>query len=713
MKHFYLIFLLLFFTSAINAQRQNTHITYKINKTNAPIVIDGLLDDKGWQNAQIATNFFMILPADTGKAMIPTEVRMTYDAKNIYISAVNHIPHQKYVVESLKREFAFQKNDNFLVIMDTYNDITNGFGFGVNAYGAQWDVQQYDGGPANGNWDNKWYSTVKREKDRWIFEGAIPFKSIRYSTTATSWGINFSRLDLTSTEKSSWAPVPRQFPSISSAHMGTLIWDAPPPKQGANISAIPYLLTGATKNFETGTKSNRAELGGDVKVALGSALNLDLTYNPDFSQVEVDRQVTNLDRFELFFPERRQFFLENDDLFNNLGMDRIRPFFSRRIGLGVPINYGARLSGKLNNNLRIGAMNIGTDDIQKENKLGQNFSVLTLQQKIFSRSNITGVIINKDEIGSNKFNRNLGVEYNHASKNNEWRGKVMYYNATGELKKGDNGLVAAQLVYNTRKWNISGQYEYTGSGYDAQVGYLQRVGYHRISPRVNYTFLPKGSKILSHGPGAFNFTFFDKAGSAIEYTTGVVYGAEFRTRATVSWYCAKDYIKLQSAFDPTNFTGIKLPIGSEHNWISTGVTYNSAPQNIFSYGFESRYGGYYENGTRLRLATNLGYRFQPYALIGIGAEINDIDLPEEKKLKDARFWLVSPRIDVTFTNNLYLTTFIQYNQQAKNTNVNARLQWRYKPASDIYLVYTDNYATQDFTVKNRAVVLKFTYWGNI
>ncbi len=714
MKRLLSIFLAIFTCASLFAQKQNAEYRYFIKKATDAVKIDGDLKELSWESAQLATDFFMILPSDTSKANIQTHVRMTYDDNNIYIAVVNEIPHKTYMVESLRRDWNFGKNDNFLLIMDTYNDLTNGFAFGLNAAGAQWDGQQYDGGPVNLSWDNKWHSQVKQYEDRWIMEAAIPFKSIRYNKKLMSWGVNFGRMDLPSTEKSSWAPVPRQFASISSAYTGELIWDAPPPSAGANVSVIPYLLGGSQKDFAgDGKQTYRKEVGGDVKVALGSALNLDLTLNPDFSQVEVDQQQTNLDRFELFFPERRQFFLENDDLFNNLGMERIRPFFSRRIGLGVPIDYGARLSGKLNKQLRIGALHINTGSAEERGIEGQNFTVVTLQQKVFNRSNITGVFINKDATSSSQFNRNAGLEYNLASRNNLWRGKFMYYHSSTEEGAKGNNMAAAQINYNDRHWAITGQYEKVGTGYESQVGFFQRSGYSRVNGRLGYLFLPEGGRVLSHGPSFFSFAFFDQFNQSTEYTSGVMYNVEFRDKSVLSWYTAKDYIRLLTSFDPTNFTGIKLPIGSQHHWSSTGINFVSKPQSLLTYGFDSRYGGYYAGGKRLRLAANLNYRFQPYVQLGIAAEINDIDLPEENQLKDARFWLISPRVDLTLTNNLYFTTFIQYNEQIQNTNINARLQWRYKPVSDIYLVYTDNYATIDSRVKNRAIVLKMTYWGNI
>jgi Domain of unknown function (DUF5916)/Carbohydrate family 9 binding domain-like len=702
---------------SILSQKKNENYKYHIIKSNLPIKIDGVLDDPAWKTTELATDFNMILPMDTSKASLRTEVRMTYDDKFIYISADNSIPHKTYMVESLRRDWNFGKNDNFLLILDTFNDQTNGFAFGLNAAGAQWDGQQYDGGPVNLSWDNKWYSAVKQYADHWSFEAAIPFKSIRFNNSLKSWGINFGRMDLPSTEKSAWAPVPRQFPSISSAFTGQLVWDNSPSKTGSNISIIPYFLGGSAKDFENKkTPNTKNDAGFDAKIALGSSLNLDLTVNPDFSQVEVDRQVTNLDRFELFFPERRQFFLENDDLFNNIGLERIRPFFSRRIGLGVPINYGARLSGKLNKNLRIGAMNIRTDGVEESKIDAQNFSVVTFQQKVFSRSNITAFFINKDGLNDNitkKFNRNIGVEYNLASQNNIWRGKFMAYKSFSPNVTDKNNTFAAQLSYTTRHWSIGGLYENVGKNYIAEVGFFQRTNYARINPRIGYLFFPKGKNVLTHGPSIFNVTFLNEGKYNVENTTGIMYNVELRTKALFSAYFANDYIELLTDFDPTNLTGIRLNKGSRHSWYSTGLFFTSKPQSLFTYGFESRFGGYYSGGTRMRLAYNLGYRFQPYVQLALSAEMNDINLPEEKELKDAHFWLISPRVDITLTNNFYFTTFVQYNEQIKNTNINARLQWRYKPVSDIFLVYTDNYATIDPKVKNRAIVLKMTYWWNL
>ena len=295
------------------AQKVNDKFQVFCNKATDRIVVDGIIDEKTWVAADVAKDFHMIMPMDTSLAHAKTEVRVAYDDKNFYISAVCYIKSPgSIVVASMKRDFMFGTNDNFFCIIDPFDDLTNGFSFGANAAGAEWDGQMSDGGRINLNWDNKWKSKVKNYEDKWIFEGAIPFKTLRYKEGIKTWGINFSRLDLSYNEKSAWAPVPRQFPSASLAFTGNMVWENPPPSPGTNISLIPYATASTSKNNEDGSSvKNDYGVGFDAKVSLTPSLNLDLTVNPDFSQVEVDQQVTNLTTFSINFPERRLFFLEN------------------------------------------------------------------------------------------------------------------------------------------------------------------------------------------------------------------------------------------------------------------------------------------------------------------------------------------------------------------------------------------------------------------
>lgn len=712
------------FSIRLIAQKSNIGYQLQIKKRTIPVNIDGMENDKGWEDAEPAKNFHMVLPMDTGAAKVPTVVKMAYDEQNLYLLAIcYHKLPGPYVVESLRRDFEFGKNDNFLLFIDPFDDQVNGFSFGANAAGAQWDGIMYNGGSIDLSWDNKWISAVKNFPDRWVFEAAIPFKSIRFKKGITTWGVNFSRYDLKTTEKSSWAPVPRQFPTSSLAYTGNLNWDSPPPQVKANLSLIPYALGGIQKDYNNHQPNDyQKEIGADAKIGITSALNLDLTINPDFSQVDVDRQVTNLDRFELFFPERRQFFLENGDLFGNFGFANIRPFFSRRIGLNAPIQFGTRLSGKINKNWRLGAMDMQTGAVEEEALPVQNFAVLSVQRRVFARSGIAALFINKQSINYqpgpdstkpvyNLYNRNLGLEYNLASANNLWTGKATLLKSFSPGKKGNDFSQAANLVFSSRRLNITWQHEYVGKNYNAEVGYVPRRGYIKANPQVGYLFFPHKGNLLSHGPTLNSTLIINESFKQTDRQSFMTYRLTFRNQSTVLGWVSYDYIKLLQPFDPTNSGLSTLKTGSEHTWNAFGGEWTSKPQGKFTHAGSFRYGGYYANGNRLNITMEAGLRFQPYVKILMSASYNDIRLP--KPWGQKTFWLVGPRLDVTMTNNLYVTAFLQYNQQVKNMNLNTRLQWRYQPASDLFIVYTDNYLPENLSIKNRAVVLKWTYWWGI
>lgn len=715
------VFSLLLFSTVSTAQKKNSDYRIAIRKSSDAIKVDGVVSELSWKEADKAADFFMVLPMDTSKAKVKTEVSLTYDDENLYLLAVClHRPGQGYKVESLKRDFVFGKNDNFLLFMDPFDDLTNGFSFGANAAGAQWDGTMYEGAKVDLSWDNKWVSVVKNYDDRWVFEAAIPFKSIRYKKDITEWGINFSRLDIQVPEKSSWTPIPRQFPTASLAYTGTLVWDQPPPAPAANVSLIPYALTGFSKSYDPAKPASfRKEVGMDAKIAVTSAMNLDLTVNPDFSQVEVDKQVTNLDRFELFFPERRQFFLENGDHFFNFGYSNIRPFFSRRIGLNAPIQFGARLSGKLDKNWRMGLMDMQTGRVDHLGLPAQNFSVLALQRKVFARSNIGLLMVNKESIGeiastgsnkTNRYNRNLGFEYNLASSNNSWTGKMMFLKSFTPNIKGKDWVHAANLQYASRKWTLSWQHEMVGKNFTAETGYVPRTDYMKFNAGLSRNFFPKFGPLVSHGPKIFSTYYYTLAGHQMENESYLDYAFNFRDQTTFDVWVAHDFVELMTPFDPTNSGKDTLNRGSRHTWNAFGTSFISKPQSNFTYGFSTRYGGYYKNGTRLNLTADFGYRFQPYVNIAWSSSYNLIQMPSP--WNTTRFWLIGPRVDITFTNKLFFTTFFQYNEQSKNMNLNTRFQWRYRPASDFYFVYTDNYFTDPLFIRNRALVLKFTYWGN-
>ncbi len=710
-----------FLSTRIVAQKINDNYNFPIKKAIDKIKIDGILDEKSWAESYVAKDFYMVEPMDTSFAKAHTEVRMTYDNNFLYIAAINYSPVPgKYVVESMHRDWSFNNNDNFFVCIDTYNDLTNGFAFGVNAAGAQWDGDQANGGVVNLNWDNKWYSATKEYPDRWVFEAAIPFKTLRYKKGVMKWGINFSRLDLKLHEKSAWAPMPTNFATATLAYAGNLIWDAPPPKPGLNVSLIPYLLGSVSRDYETETKNNyKLPVGGDAKVGLTSALNLDLTVNPDFSQVEVDQQVTNLSRYELFFPEKRQFFLENSDLFANFGFDGYRPFFSRRIGLTSPINFGARMSGKIDNKWRIGLMDLGTGSNLKEGVPAENYAVAAFQRYIFGRSNIAGIFINRESLNLDyskydssytAYNREAGLEYNLSSKDNKWQGKFMFHKTFTPNRDDKDDMYAGKMGYYVKNITAEATVMHSGLNYNPEVGYFPRTNFNGCDLHFQYLFFVRSKWLLAHGPNFESVDYFDPNLKLTDNENKFNYVFKFLDRSSFDFGFGYDYVKLLNPFDPTNSGGLEIPAGQQFHLKGWGFDYMSTPSKLFTVTLHGQSNSYY-GGTLRELQGLLGYRVEPYGGISLNFAYNSIKLPEPYKSAD--FWLLGPRLDITFTNKIFFTTFLQYNQQADNFNINSRFQWRFAPVSDIFLVYTENYLPEDFTTKNRAIVLKFTYWYNL
>ncbi len=701
-------------SKAVNRDKYNLNITQTEEKIN----LDGLLDEDVWKTAEKTGRFQRVTPTDTGFAIAQTEVMVTYDETNFYVGAICYDPTPgKRPIASLKRDFSFMSNDNFGIFIDPYNDQTNGFLLYVSAAGVQYEGLISNGSSVNSSWDAKWRCSVMSYDDKWVVECAIPFHSLKYFEGDTQWGINFGRLDLKTNEKSTWAAVPRQFTHSNLAFTGTLNWDKPLGKPGLSFSLIPYVTGKVTKtNSPVDEKANwGGNAGFDAKVMLSTSLNLDVTVNPDYSQVEEDRQVTNLDRFEISFPERRQFFLENSDLFAGLGNSSARPFFSRRVGLSVPVYGGMRLSGNLGDKWRIGLMDIQTGE--KDDIPATNFAVAAMQRQVFSRSNITGFFINKQITGDftdslyngNNYNRVAGIEYNLASADNRWTGKAFYHQSFYSGASADAAAVSGNLAYDTQFFSASIASSWIGADYIAEAGYIRRTGFFQVSPSLGYTFYPSSSSVLSHGPDFSLSLITDPELNLTDRSTEFSYNIGFQDRSSIAFSLSEDYVLLDRDYDPTNSGGLKLAAGESFDWLSGSVTFRSDSRKLFSYTLGGGYGGYY-NGTRLNANTTLSYRFQPYGSISVTGNYNNISLPEP--YKSAALILISPRLDLTFTDKIFLTTLVQYNNQTENLNMNIRFQWRFAPVSDLFIVYTSNSYTDDFTNKNRGLVLKLSYWFN-
>ncbi len=695
----------------------NKNFVFHVKKRTGVIKLDGVIDEEDWSKAEKATDFYMVLPYDTGHCVAKSNVMMTYDNKAFYIASVfyDSLPGRR-PVESLRRDFVFVNNDNFCLFIDPFNDQTTGYAFGVNASGAQRDGTISEGRTNNLVWDGKWESKVKNYNDRWVSEIRIPFKTVRYRTGVDHWNIQFSRNDMKLNEKSAWAPVPRQFPTASLAYTGQLQWETPPPKPGINLSLIPYIVGSASRNKEAVERIKyKRNFGLDAKLGLSSSLNLDLTYNPDFSQAEVDDQVTNLSRFELYFPEKRQFFLENSDLFANYGSSDIRPFFSRRIGLDAPVTAGTRLSGKVGQDWRIGLMDMQTG--KEGDFLDRNFFVATVQKKLFARSNIGFILVNKEQIDvpagwqGKSYNRVAGLEYNLASPDNFWTGKLFGQKSfTPAVNSSEEFSQGLDLAYSRKSFLLGFREYYVGKDFNAETGYVPRTDYFRLDPSATIKFYPKHGNIEFHGflTEMDNFYQIGKQKLTDRQIRGD-YFVRFKDMSQIDLKNNLWYILLRNDFDPTNKKVHFLQAGNTFNWVESSLTYTSDSRKPFKYILQAGYGGFF-NGNKISLTGNLNYRLQPYGYISLIINYNDLLLPQP--WNRTKFWLLSPKVDMTFTDKLFFSTYVQYNQQADNLNINARFQWRYKPVSDFFIVYTNNYFTGNISQKNWALLLKVSYWIN-
>lgn len=700
-------------TIGVNRDKYRIHIA----KTNTPMSIDGILDEKPWMTAEHTGKFTRVLPVDSGYASVQTVVMVTYDELNLYVGFICYDPNPgKRIVQSLRRDFTFNRNDNCMVFLDTYNDQTNGFVFGVSPAGAQIDGLLYEATLTSYTWSSKWKSAVESYDDRWVAEFSIPFRSIRYDEKDNEWGINFGRVDQKSTEKSVWAPVPRNMNSSSLPYHGTLIWDKPLKKAGLGFSLIPYIIGKMTNDNQVREDDKWiGNVGIDAKMVLSTSMNLDLTVNPDYSQVEEDRQVTNLDRFELFFPERRQFFLENSDLFANLGNISVRPFFSRRIGLNVPVIGGSRLSGRMGDNWRIGLMDMQTGS--KDDIPTSNFAAAVLQRQVFGKSSFVGFLINKqvsvvdqDTLYSGyRYNRVVGLEYNLASQNNFWTGKAFYHQTFYPGVTANSAALGGNILYLTRSFRAEINQSWIGSDYVAEVGYIKRTDYLQTSPGLKYSFYPANGEILSHGPNIDFDIILDPDLNMTDRQTQIGYLINWKSRSIFSFNISEEFVKLSRSFDPTNTGGNNLPSGSEFNWRAANVMFSSDARKMFFFTLIGAFGSYY-NGNRSNLGSSINYRVQPYGSVEITANYNDISLPFP--YNSAELILVGSKFDLTFTDALFLTTYIQYNNQIDNINTNIRFQWRFAPVSDLFVIYTGNSFTKDFINKNRGLAIKLSYWFN-
>jgi hypothetical protein len=272
-----------------------------------------------------------------------------------------------------------------------------------------------------------------------------------------------------------------------------------------------------------------------------------------------------------------------------------------------------------------------------------------------------------------------------------------------------DAAMAANITYSSQQMIASLNQAFVGSGYIAETGYIRRQGYYEINPIFQYKFFPESNTIINHGPGLKMDLYFNPSLSLTDRETQLLYRVEWKNSSVFTADVKETYIKLQQPYDPTNTGGLQFDTGEDFHWNEIGVSYNSDPRKLFNFSLTSRYGGYY-TGTRMALNGVLNYRVQPYGSLALVTTYNDISLPSP--YNSAKLLLIGPKLDFTFTDKLFFTSFIQYNNQIDNLNLNLRLQWRFAPVSDLFIVYTENSFPADYRIKNRGLVIKLSYWFN-
>ncbi|MEL6250800.1 MAG: DUF5916 domain-containing protein [Bacteroidota bacterium] len=750
--------ILLFFIPVFLLAQNKPGTKIHIKKAKGKIKIDGVLDEADWQNAQVADNWYLNFPVDTIKPTVNTVARVTFDDEFLYASFECEDDETPDIITSLRRDFDYPLNDNVGFVIGPYNDFLNGFFFVVTPAGVQMEGVMSGGGAGEGSfntfWDNKWYSEVVREPNKWTVEMAIPFKSFRYKSDLKTWNIAFDRQDLKRNEKSSWIRTPIQFNTASMAFAGQLVWDDPIPEAKTNISLIPYIAGNRSVNKldPDSDPISDFQAGFDAKIGVTPSMNLDLTFNPDFSQVEVDQQVLNLTRFEVQFPERRQFFLENSDLFADMGFPMVRPFFSRRIGLAqdttglfrrLPILYGARLSGSLNEDWRLSVLNMQTNPEESIGLPAQNYTVATVQRNLWQQSSVSLSWVNKQSLGvgendtteffhptifpevrigengfrrvRNNFNRVLAADVEIRSKDNKWYHSSYFGKSFDPLYDDKSFSMSSFWRYASQRWDVFVGNFIIQDNFNAEVGFVPGLavypGQIGFFSQGSYKHYPKEGPLVFMGPAYEANQNYIPGGTLTDQDYLLTYEFRFKNTTQLALGVAYTYQQLTFDFNPTfNPDYDKYLAGEEYDWNTVGLSFQSDTRKTVNLALEGRYGGLY-NGTRLNLSGTLNARYQPYGNISLVFDYNRLDLPENYGKED--FFLIGPRIDLTLTDAIFLTTYFQYNSLIDNINLNARFQWRYQPASDFFIVYTENYFPQDFMSKNRALVFKLTYWLNL
>ncbi len=688
--------------------------TMHATRTTRPLTIDGLIIEPEWDRAEAITNFVQQLPQTGALAKYRTVVKLLYDDDNIYISAINYDPEpRKSIIAGLEHDFNSGNSDVFGVTLDTFLDRRNAFLFAVNPGGAVRDEQTFnDSRSIVEAWEGIAIVKTAFQDSSWTAEMQIPLRTLRFDARKDpqSWGINFIRRVRRVNETSYWAPLERQYRLHRMSQAGT-IEGLSGLRQGRNLQIKPYVQSANSIGAQVpaGSAGTKLEVGGDLKYGLTPSLTLDLTYNTDFSQVEVDQQVVNLTRFGILFPERREFFIENAGSFTfgdveernyRLGatLADFTLFSSRQIGLTrdglpIPIVGGGRMSG------RIGGFELGALDMQTERTnfaRAENFGVLRVRRNVFGRSDI-GMLVANRQADDTLYNRSVGADANIRLFDNLI---VNSYVAGTHTDTTDGRAGRVSVGYRNRFWNTSAMYKRVTADFDPGIGFVRRRDFQQVFGALGVHARPKWPRIQELNPYVTADYFADPGGPMQTRTVRAGMDVFIQPDGSLQFEANDRFDRLDRPF--TIVAGRTIPPG-RYSYRDAGATFVSRQTRHVSFTTGLAGGGYY-NGTRLTYNGSVTYRPRYDTSIEATYQHNDIAINSGDFVADVS----GLRVRYARSTTLVGSTFVQYNTQSRSFVTNARIAWRYAPLSDVFLVYTERQNTFTNVRNERSVALKVT-----
>jgi hypothetical protein len=687
--------------------------------------IDGTLDEAVWQLAPAIDQFTQQEPAEGQPASDRTEVRILYDSAHLYVG-VRAFASEPIVATEMRRDAdRLFDEDNFQIILDTFHDSRNGYMFLTTPLGAKLEQQIFDEGEGGGrgttanvnrNWDGVWDAAAQITPDGWTAEIMIPVSTVRFVPGQAVWGVNFMRHVRRRNELVYWAPIPKAY-TLTRVSLAGELTGLHGLSRGLDLKLKPFVLAGVHRNasapFTTTTRWPR-DIGLDARYGVTAGLNLDITVNTDFAQVEVDEQQVNLTRFGLFFPEKRDFFLENSNLFT-MGTGsaftstpvQTDLFFSRRIGLSddgqpIPIVGGARLTGK------VGANSVAVLDIQTDrafDRPGDNFFIGRYSRDVLRRSRIGALFINKESMGgSAHFNRTVGIDGNFAIGRSLQVNSFLARTATPGLSGKDMAFYG-RIAYRDPSWNLWLNYLDVQDNFNAEAGFVQRRGIRTTKAYFSPTPRPKSGRIRLLEPMYVLTYTTDQANRMVGRLHHYMVGTWLRDDSFINVVFQQNLDVLDVPFRIR--PGVVVPTGTYrmNEWT---LTYNTSPgRRVYSrLGFSPHE---FYDGTRRQSTAALGARATSRLSAELQYNRNDVDMPWGSFLIN----LTTLRVDYTFSPKMTIRSLTQYNSATHEISNNIRYNFIHRPGSDLYVVYNElrhtGLATDLFAQKDRQLVVKLNF----